>query len=161
MASLLEILQTVDLFSGIGDDALSRVAAIARSQHAAAGSVIFEEGADGDSLYILPEGRVGIEMKLLDNAVAEQIHQARDHEVFGELALIDGFKRSARARALDNLDLVVIERKALVALMEADKALGYLIMGNLARIVARKLRDTNISLRNMLMQQKYVLGEFS
>ncbi len=161
MPSLVETLRHVDLFAGLDDAGLSAIAAIAREQQVAAGTVIFEEGAEGDSLFILPEGRVGIELKLFNNTVTEQIYQARDHEVFGEVALIDGHKRSARTRALDNLNLVVIERARLLELMNANHALGYLVMTNLSRVVARKLRDTNIALRNMLMQQKYVLGEFS
>lgn len=160
MATILETLQNVDLFSGVTESGLVAIAAIAREQQVAAGAVIFEEGAEGDALFILPEGRVGVELRLFNNSVTEQIHQARDYEVFGELSLIDGHRRSARARALDNLNLIVIERARLVELMDADPALGYRVMTNLSRVVARKLRDTTISLRNMLIQQKYVLGEF-
>lgn len=161
MAEIIDILKGAGLFSGVDAESLAKIVGICRFQDCRAGEVIFEEGAESTALYILPEGRVGIELKLFNDTVTEQIYQARDQEVFGEVALIDGHRRSARTRALDNLSLVVIDREQLLNLMNANPVLGYCVMTNLARLVAGKLRDTNMSLRNVLMQQKYALGDFA
>jgi CRP/FNR family transcriptional regulator, cyclic AMP receptor protein len=156
----LPILKSTELFSGLTEEELSAICGVCRNVHYSAGQIIFEEDADSTELYILSEGRVAIEIRIVQDTVTEQIHQVRDREVFGELTLIDGHKRSARTRALDDLDLVSIDRADLRRLMEANHHLGYVIMSNLSRIVAGKLRDTNIALRNVIMQQKYIFGSF-
>lgn len=156
---LTEILKSTELFSGLSDEEIASLAAISRQDHYASGTIIFEEGGVGDDLFILPEGRVSIEIKIVQDTVTEQIYQARDNEVFGELALIDGHRRSARTRAMEDLNVVAMGSIALRTLMDSNHHMGYVIMGNLARIVSRKLRDTNLSLRNVLMQQKYIFGD--
>jgi CRP-like cAMP-binding protein len=156
----LSVLKSTDLFRGLSEEDLKVLSGICRTVHYPAGQIIFEEDADSTELYILSEGRVAIEIRIVQDTVTEQIHQVRDHEVFGELTLIDGHKRSARTRALDELDLITIDRADLRKLMEENYRLGYIIMSNLSRIVAGKLRDTNIALRNVIMQQKYIFGSF-
>lgn len=154
-------LMATELFKGLSGDQIALVARACREGSCKAGEIIFDEGAEGDDLFVLSEGRVSIEIKMIRDTTSEKIHQVKDHEIFGEFALIDGHKRSARTKALDNLDMIIVDCKMLRMLMEENHDLGYAIMGNLARILARKVRDTNLSLRNSLMQQKYIFGEFS
>ncbi|MEK8023508.1 MAG: cyclic nucleotide-binding domain-containing protein [Candidatus Hydrogenedentota bacterium] len=159
MKALIEILKATELFAGLSEEEITSLAAISRQAQYPSGQIIFEEGGVGDDLFILPEGRVSIEIKIVQDTVTEQIYQARDNEVFGELALIDGHRRSARTRAMEDLNVVAMGSQELRKLMDANHHMGYVIMGNLARIVSRKLRDTNLSLRNVLMQQKYIFGD--
>ncbi len=152
------ILAKTDLFSGLDASALALIAPLCQKRPYKTGEVIFEEGVEGQEIFIVPEGRVAIELRIRQDMTTEQIHQVKDYEVFGELCLVGGHRRSARTRALENLELLVIGRDGLKRAMDADPSLGYRVMQNLAGITAGKLRDTNIALRNIIMQQRYVFG---
>jgi len=156
-----ETLKATELFAGLSDEEIKIVAAAGREVSCTAGTVIFEEGDVGNDLYVLSDGRVAIEIRILQDTVTERIHQVKDNEIFGEFAMIDNHTRSARTRALDDLCMIVVDCKLLRTLMDENYHLGYVVMANLSRILARKVRDTNLSLRNSLMQQKYIFGEFS
>lgn len=154
------VVAKLEIFQGLSAAEIDSLIALCREATYESGDVIFEEGTDGDELFIMPQGRVSVEIRLGGDVVTERIYQVRDNEAFGELALVDGYRRSARARAMENIRLLVLSRKDLLPLMNRQNHLGFVIMGNLSRILAAKLRDTNIALRNALMQQKYVLNEF-
>lgn len=161
LMNIPETLQATELFSGLSDEEINIVAAAGREASCKAGTVIFEEGAPGNDLYVLSGGRVAIEIRILNDTVTERIHQVKDNEIFGEFAMIDNHARSARTKALDDLEMIAVDCKRLRQSMNENHHLGYVIMSNLSRILARKVRDTNLSLRNSLMQQKYIFGEFS
>lgn len=159
--AIRDILKNTELFTGLSDKEIDFVVGACREIHTKAGEIIFDEGSEGDDLFVLSHGRVTIEIRLVKDTVTERIHQVKDNEIFGEFALIDGHKRSARTKALDDLDMIAVDCKKLRTLMDSNTGLGYTVMMNLSRILARKVRDTNLALRNSIMQQKYIFGEFS
>lgn len=153
------LLAKCELFASLEPAQLGAIAGLCREVTYARDSEIFAEESAGTELYIIPAGRVGIELNLGPDGRHERITVVKDCEAFGELALLDGYRRSARAVALDDLDLLVLDRDKLLALMRDDPRLGMAIMSAFARILARKLRDTNLALRNALMQQTSLLHQ--
>lgn len=147
------LLAKCELFAGLDRQQLARIAALCREVKYARDREIFAEESAGTELYIIPAGRVGIELNLGPGGCHERITVVKDSEVFGELALLDGCRRSARAVALDDLELLVLDREALLGQMREDPRIGMVILSAFSRILARKLRDTNIALRNALLQQ--------
>jgi len=156
---IIDILKNSDLFGELSESQLEKISKIAEIRNCEKDKIIFDEGSEGNEIFILASGRVAIELKLYDEMTAEKIFQTKDNEVFGELCLVGGHRRSARTRALDDVEMLSIARNKLIELMDADPAIGYKIMTNLAKIAASKLRDTNLALRNILMQQKFLFGE--
>jgi len=57
------------------------------------GQVIFEQGDQGDAMFVINSGEIDIE---IDGKVIETLTAGA---IFGEMALIDGSARSATARA--------------------------------------------------------------
>jgi CRP/FNR family transcriptional regulator, cyclic AMP receptor protein len=55
--------------------------------------VIFDEGSEGDKMYVVHSGGVTIER------AGKVIEALSAGDIFGEMALIDGARRSATARA--------------------------------------------------------------
>lgn len=142
------------LFAGCSDDEITAVAEVCKKVTYKAQEVIFEEGSDGTMLYFISEGRVNVELSMAGTTVSQRIYQAKDKELFGEMALVDGNRRSATTRALDDLSLICLDRHDFLALVEKNHRLGFLVMRNMSHILADKLRDTNMSLRNALQQQQ-------
>jgi CRP/FNR family transcriptional regulator, cyclic AMP receptor protein len=96
----------------------------------AAGDVIFREGELGDELFVVGSGKVQI------RTGERVIETLGDHEMFGELALIDDGPRSATAVAASAVELVPVEPKQFLFLVRETPYFAL----NVMRVLARRLR---------------------
>ena len=147
-------LHQVSLFAGLADT--DRLALEARCQPITvpAGAVIFTESSLGTELYILTQGRVRVDIQLPGMDPSVPIYEIEGPEVFGEFALVDGLRRSATLTAQTVLHGFVLHQADFVALIEAHPHLSYCVLSNLARLLATKLREMNLEMRNLLAQQR-------
>jgi CRP/FNR family cyclic AMP-dependent transcriptional regulator len=76
------------------------------------GDVIFQEGEQGDKMYILQSGEVEI---AINGKIVETLSQ---EGIFGEMALIDGSPRSATARAKTHCEVAPISEKNFLFLVD-------------------------------------------
>nr|WP_314546989.1 cyclic nucleotide-binding domain-containing protein [uncultured Massilia sp.] len=100
--------------------------------------IIFDEGEEGQALYLVMSGRVRITRSIHGNR--HLINELEPGSFFGDLALLDDSPRSAQARALDGCELAVFFRDDFLALMETDAVIGYKISLALARHIGQRLR---------------------
>ncbi|KQV89881.1 cyclic nucleotide-binding protein [Massilia sp. Root351] len=103
------------------------------------GEIIFDQGEEGQALYLVTAGRVII-TRALDHS-AEVVAEVGPGSFFGDLALLDNSPRNAQARALDNCEVAVFFRADFMGLMETDAVIGYKISLALARHIAHRLRE--------------------
>lgn len=82
--------------------------------HYEPGEVVFEEGDSGDSLFMIMSGQVEILKRFGDSQ--ETVRSLGPGEYFGEMALLGRHPRSAGARALTTLDVVVLPGSDFTAL---------------------------------------------
>ncbi len=134
------------LFNGLTPGELSDVAALARERTFAAEERIFAEGSYGDEIHILTKGMVRIELTLGDNADCTTIQRFTAGQVFGEVSLADRRNRSATAECETDCEVVSIPSDDLLQLFEKDYRIGYVVMKNLAAVLATRLRKTNSQL---------------
>ena len=104
-----------------------------------ADEIIFDEGEEGQALYLVMSGRVIISRQL--DAGREVVAELSAGSFFGDLALLDNSPRNAQTRALDNCELAVFFRADFMGLMDTDPVIGYKISLALARHIGRRLRD--------------------
>ncbi len=96
------------------------------------GEVIFTEGEQGDCAFLIDEGRVEI---CLEDDAKTPVAILGVGEIFGEMSIIDGTKRSATARALSHCKLSVVSKTQLIErLDEADPVVRLLISMLMDRI---------------------------
>jgi CRP/FNR family transcriptional regulator, cyclic AMP receptor protein len=88
-ASAAESLRHVDLFAGLSQRALDKVAARTRTVEHAAGKEIATQGESGLGFHLILEGNVDV---LVNGAVVTSMAAGR---YFGDISLIDGKPRSA------------------------------------------------------------------
>lgn len=100
--------------------------------------IIFDEGEEGQALYLVMSGRVRISRTIHGNR--QLLNELEPGSFFGDLALLDDSPRSAQARALDGCELAVFFRDDFLALMETDAVIGYKISLALARHIGQRLR---------------------
>lgn len=104
-----------------------------------ADEIIFDEGEEGQALYLVMAGRVIISRQR--GAGREVVAELAAGSFFGDLALLDSAPRNAQTRALDNCELAVFFRADFMGLMDTDPVIGYKISLALARHIGRRLRD--------------------
>ena len=110
--------------------------------------IIFDEGEEGQALYLVMSGRVLIS-RSVDSDV-EVVAELSAGSFFGDLALLDNSPRNAQARALDNCELAVFFRADFMGLMETDAVIGYKISLALARHIGWRLREWMTSGRSQI-----------
>lgn len=149
-----ELLGTFELFKGLNPDQLKQIAATAVKETFDENQEVFHEKSTESDIYILTEGRVQI-VGALGKTDSATIHTILPGKLFGEFAFIDGEPRSATAVALEKSTVFKLPRLALNSLLEKDSAIGFLVMRNLSRILARRIRQTAHELRSSLMWERH------
>jgi len=107
------------LFGALQAAQLQRLVAYAKRRNVKAGRVLFNKGDPGNALFAIRAGTIKIMAPSSDGREAV-FNILTEGEVFGEIALLDGQPRTADAVAISDCDLVVIERRDFLALVETD-----------------------------------------
>jgi CRP-like cAMP-binding protein len=118
----IELLRGTELFAELTDEALARVMANAVSRELRRGDVVFEEGGQPESLYVVEDGRIAIASKSIDGRESVFALMERG-ELFGEMGLLDALPRSAEARALEPSQITEIPYGPVRAVFEENPAL--------------------------------------
>lgn len=130
MGLILE-LRAISLFKGLGADALVPVAAIATHVTYDAGALIFEQGGEGDRLYVISKGKVEIVRD------GQRLAVLGPGECFGEMALLERTSRSATVRAVSGSKLLTIAREDFDDLLDVYPVISRAI----ANVLVDRLRD--------------------
>jgi CRP-like cAMP-binding protein len=145
--ALLDLMRTVGLFNGLTDEQLQRLLSVSQEEIYDDEAIIFYQDTDGDKLYLIREGQVEIRIRRRPHEPERsQVFLGRG-QVFGEMALLDFGKRSASVKCSRNHTVLhSITRDAFNDLCNSDKAIGYIVMRNLAMDLSFKLRHRNLDL---------------
>jgi CRP-like cAMP-binding protein len=102
-----ELLGRVPVFEELTGDDLARVADVAVPRRFDAHQVVFREGDDSDTCYVVRSGHA---RAIREHGDGRQITLAQfgPGDIFGELAMFDDERRSATVEAIDELEAVAI-----------------------------------------------------
>jgi CRP/FNR family transcriptional regulator, cyclic AMP receptor protein len=123
-------LKGIGLFSAIPGEELAQIALITEEVHHGAGEVLISEGAVGESLYLVAEGRVAVLKG------EHQVAELGEREVFGEMALLDPGPRSATVRALTDVTLLTIRGEDFGDIMAEKREIARAVI----QVLTRRLR---------------------
>jgi CRP-like cAMP-binding protein len=135
-------LRSISLFAGLSDRELEDIAGIVRRVSHPKGALVFAEGDPGDALYLVEEGKVRIS-KVLSGIGEEALAIFGPGSVFGEMAVLDGGRRSADAIVQEDARLLVLERERFHALLRDDKDLAYQVLSVIVQTLAGRVREMN------------------
>ncbi len=155
----MHILREAEIFYGLSQGQLERIAAICEERTYQLGTFIFHENTASDEVYIIAEGQVEIQVdpQMLGIEVKKgpgpsTIATLQRGQVFGEVALVDQGLRSASAKCASRYaKLLALKRENIIKLCEEDYHLGYLVMRNVAADLAFKIRSTDLMVREQLL----------
>jgi CRP-like cAMP-binding protein len=133
-------LRALSLFATLSPRELKTVDGLLHERTFLKDEVIFDQGEEGQALYIIESGRVLIcrQGRPQEGRIAE----LGPGRLFGELALLDNSPRAAQARAEENCTLAVLFRADFLGLLETHAVIASKIALQLARHIGQRLRET-------------------
>jgi CRP/FNR family cyclic AMP-dependent transcriptional regulator len=123
----LEALRSVPLFASLTDAAATELRDLLATTNVSASTQLFRKDDSGDAMYLIVTGRVRISITDEDRKEITLAELAQG-DFFGEMSLIDGRKRSADAKVIEDGRFAVLSRPNFLAFVRSnpDVALGML-----------------------------------
>jgi CRP-like cAMP-binding protein len=134
--SVMAIMES-DLFKGVSQRFITRVAHGAEEQTYEKGAIVFTKGEDAEYFYVLSGGDVHVRI-----GKGEQATLAIDRpgEVFGWSALVEPYRYTATAQCVGETKVIRISRELVEAAITEHPAEGIAMLRNLTGIIAGRLR---------------------
>ncbi len=145
--SVVELLKSASLFADLEGDELERFSHVAVPRSFPAGTRVFHEGDNSDACYIVKEGSFRVTREHSDGR-AITLATLGPGEIFGELAMLDGDKRSASAEALSDGELLALPAGDVRALLARHPEIALKLVAGLVR----RLRAANVRLSRQSFQ---------
>jgi serine phosphatase RsbU (regulator of sigma subunit) len=153
--NIQEILKSVPLFNGLPDQAVSKISDLLEEEAHPAEARIIEEGAPGDSMFILVSGRVKI-TKYAGDGSEVLITKLKEGSYFGEVSLIDNQPRSANV--ITDTESVVLRLKKSVfeKMLIQNSAVAVGFYKNCLNETIARMRETasNLTVSQNVLTQK-------
>jgi CRP-like cAMP-binding protein len=143
----IALLHQVPVFSTLAEPELARVAEVAVPRLFAASEVVFREGDESDTCYVVRSGHA---RATRENPDGRSITLARfgPGDIFGELAMFDNERRSATVEALEPTEAIAILGGDMRRLLREHPDIAV----KLIAAIARRLRETNERLARQSFQ---------
>lgn len=134
--ALSRALAQIKLFAGLTDTERDSLKAAATLRRGRTGERIIRQGQTLDRMFVILESDAEVRV----NGKHEVTLSGQP--LVGEVEFLDNLPAAADVLLLEDTDLIEVNYAALTALMEKQPRLGYVMMSEIARIEARRLRKT-------------------
>ena len=131
MSETTEALANVPLFKSLNQRSLSRLEKFVRERHFAPGDTVFAEGEEGVGFFLITKGRVEA------TRAGTKLSELGAGDFFGEMALLDGHRRSATVKALEPTDTLALMRADFIAELKQSPDIAI----EMLEVLSRRVRD--------------------
>lgn len=139
----LEALRSVPLFSSLDDETAIELRRLLAFKNVVTGTQLFHKGDSGDAMYLIESGCIQISLSDEEGKKVTLADLAQG-DFFGEMALIDGRRRSADATVIEAARLAVLSRDAFLTFVRSNPDVALEMMSALTD----RLRRTDELLRS-------------
>jgi CRP/FNR family transcriptional regulator, cyclic AMP receptor protein len=143
----IALLHRVPVFSTLSSEELEHVAEVAVPRRFDAGEVVFKEGDEGSTCYIVRSGRARAVREHADGRSITLAHFGPG-DIFGEIAMFDGERRSATVESIEATDAIAILSVDMHRLLREYPDISVKLMAALGQ----RLRETNERLARQSFQ---------
>jgi CRP-like cAMP-binding protein len=143
----IALLHRVPVFSALGDEELAHVADVAVPRRFDAGEVVFREGDESNTCYVVRSGQA---RAIREHSDGRSITLANfgPGDIFGELAMFDNERRSATVEAIESTEAIAILGGDMRRLLRQHPDIAIKLLSALGR----RLRETNERLARQSFQ---------
>ncbi len=139
----IDTLRHVPLFESLDDEAAAELCHLLESIDSRAGSVLFRAGDEGDAMYLIERGKIRICVRATDGHEVT-LTELEHGDFFGEMALLDGQRRSADAVVAEDARLAVLSREHFLSFVRSNPNVAL----EMLTALANRLRHTDELLRH-------------
>jgi len=141
--SALETLKNAELFGGLSEEQRRAVAALAGERRAAAGETLFRLGESAEALYVIRRGRADLTfpLQVMGETREVRFQSLEAGRTLAWSALVPPHRLTLSASATTDLELLVMERRRILALLDEQPPIGQVVMSNLAGVVAARFHE--------------------
>ena len=141
------LLGRVPVFSALSPEELEQVAQVGVPRRFEAGEVVFKEGDEGSTCYIVRSGRARAVREHPDGRSITLAHFAPG-DIFGEMSMFDGERRSATVETTEGTEAIAILSADMHRLLRQHPDISVKLIAALGQ----RLRDTNERLARQSFQ---------
>jgi CRP-like cAMP-binding protein len=150
-------LEQFPIFRGLNRNLLDKVAKLCSKRTYRAGEICVVEGAPAQYLFLLVNGEIALERHLPEKwlhyaAGIEHrggVYTLKERQVFGWSSMVEPGVHTASARCTKDCEVIVINGKELMGILDEGGEASYQFMKRLAGVIALRLIDTS----NYLMRE--------
>lgn len=143
MENLERILREQPFLAGLTDDQLAFMVGCAKNVPFDEGTYMFRDGDEADSLFLIREGRIGLEIDVppRGRVVVETLEKG---DISGWSWLFPPYKWHVSGRAVGRVRTIRFDGKCLREKLEEDNALGFLLTKKLLKAVHERLERVRL-----------------
>jgi CRP-like cAMP-binding protein len=148
---VLPILNDISIFAGLSDKQLYTLFRLLEKTSYKKGEKVFEQGSQPSYIYIIQSGSV----KLVINEKSDPLELivVEQGKCFGETSIIGIQPHAATAVTVEDTELIVLSRNALLSLLKTDLELFNILILNIAREACRRLYKTDEILLHYVLRE--------
>jgi CRP-like cAMP-binding protein len=136
-----DLLASTDFFAGADRETLEQICSAAVERKLVRGDVLFNEGDEPDSLFVVLRGRIAIANQSFDKR--ESVYALMENgDLFGELGMLDSLPRSTMARALEPSAVLAISYTPVLELLRSKPDL----LWGVTKMLSIRLRNMDEAL---------------
>jgi CRP/FNR family transcriptional regulator len=147
MTETSELLGSLPLFESLNERELAELVAVAVPRTFQRGEVIFQEGSQGDVLYVIREGRVLIKREHTGGRTIALAEMGKG-DLFGELAVFDKEVRSATVECIEPTKAVALTAGDVSRVLTRNPEIAVKVIVALSR----RLREANSRIGDQYFQ---------
>jgi len=103
------------------------------------GEVLFRRGETGNSMFVIERGAIDITVPIRNQAEETRVSVLHVGQFFGELSLFDGLPRTATATALENCELLEMQREDFINFLKQRSEVAIAMVSE----IGKRLRATD------------------
>lgn len=147
--TILRFLREVDIFSSLDENELEVVESFLSSTEAKSDEILFREGDEGDRLFVIKSGRVGITVEVSGGEPFE-VASFGPGECFGEMTLFDNAPRSATCTAREFTSFYTLDVSDFDRLIRTHPSIAIKVMYRMLNITTKRLSNSSNFLSDMV-----------
>jgi CRP-like cAMP-binding protein len=144
--AVVNTLRSCQLFTGLPQTDLQNIADVSILKSLAKGEYLFHEGDAAGGFYVIQRGAVNVH-RVTATGKEQIIHVFRTGDSFAEVALASATGYPADARALEDTQVLLVQKAGILALLKRQPELALRMLGSMSshlRVLVGQIEDLTV-----------------
>jgi len=150
-AAIRKQLEQTAFCRGMPAKAMNELARLAESRNWVANTLLFNEGDDHRSVYLIQSGEVMLDMHVPGRG-AVRILTVGPGDILGWSPIVGDNKMTARATTQSAMSAIAFPTEALRELCQRDHEIGYHVMRQIAAAMSQRLLATRLQMLDLFAE---------